>query len=243
MKNILKIKNQVLISIGYTLVMGFGWIINPHPYGDIENVLFMIPVLVLLTLIAVFLIKKIKIPLTSKKLSKSLVLWLFVGIIVYLIFTNSLAFLNEGQAGPWQKIALLFVATMLVGIAEEGVYRGYILNTIEKKVGIKKALLYSSLLFGLMHSVNFLAGPTLAQTIFQVLLTSAVGYVFGIIYLSTNRDLLLIMFLHGIYDFLVFNQTYLAEINNSSAGSILTIPLLLIVWVTSISYFKKVKLS
>jgi membrane protease YdiL (CAAX protease family) len=243
MKNISKIKNQIFISIGYTLVMGLGWIINPHPYGEIENVIYMIPILILLSLAALYLIKKSKISLSSKKPSKSLVLWLFVGIIIYLIFNNVMVFTDGGQSGPGHKIALLFIATMLVGIAEEGFYRGYILNTIEKKIGIKKALLYSSLLFGLMHSVNFLAGPTLTQTIVQVLITSAVGYVFGVIYLSTRRDLLLIMFLHGIYDFLVFNQTYLAEINNSSATTLLTIPLLMIVWIISIKYFKKVKLS
>lgn len=239
MKNILKIKNQILISIGYTLVMGLGWIINPNPYGEIENVIFMIPVLILLSLAALYLVKKSKISISSKKPSKSLVLWLFVGIIIYLIFNNVTIFTDGGQSGPWHKISLLFIATMLVGIAEEGVYRGYILNTIKKKIGVKKALLYSSLLFGLMHSVNFLAGPTLTQTIVQVLLTSTVGYVFGVIYLSTRRDLLLIMFLHGIYDFLVFNQTYLTDINNSSATTLLTIPLLMIVWIISISYFKK----
>lgn len=222
--------------------MGFGWAINPHPYGNIENVLFMTPVLILLSLMAVFLIRKSKIQLSSKKPSKSLVLWLFVGIIIYLIFSNAVVLIEGGQSGPGSKIALLFVATMLVGIAEEGVYRGYILNSIEKKIGLRKALLYSSLLFGLMHSVNFLAGPSIAQTIIQVLLTSAVGYVFGVIYLSSNRDLILLMFLHGIYDFLVFNFTYLADINKSERTTILMIPLLVLTWITSIVYIKRIKL-
>ncbi len=106
-------------------------------------------------------------------------------------------------------------------------------------MGIKKALLYSSILFGLLHSVNFLAGPTIAQTIVQVILTTAMGYVFGVIYLKTQRDLLLVMALHGLYDFLVFNFEYLKDINNSSRTIILAIPILVILWVYNYIKMKK----
>lgn len=233
------LKLPILVSLVYTFVMGLGWVINPHPYGDIKNVIFMTPILLALSIYAIILVKKSKIPLTSKKLSKSLILWIFVGLIVYLMISNVLVFSEGGQSGPWQKIALLLLATLLVGLAEEGVYRGYILNTIEKKIGVKKALFYSSILFGLMHSVNFLAGPSIAQTVVQVLLTTAIGYVFGVIYLSTKRDLLLIMFLHGIYDFLVFNFSYLTEVNKSNQTTGLILPFLIIIWLIAVTYSKK----
>lgn len=239
MKNLLKIKNQIYVSIGYTLIMGLGWWINPHPYGEIDNVIFMIPTLGLLAMLAVYLIKRVKIKFTNNKLQKSKVLWLFIGMLIYLLLNNVLVVLDGGIIGPWQKLALLLVATMLVGVAEEGVFRGYILNKINQKLGVKKALFYSSILFGLLHSVNFLAGPSIAQTIAQVVLTAAMGYVFGVIYLKTNRDLLLVMVLHGIYDFLVFSFTYLKNLNNSPRTTILVAPIMLILWVYSLLLVRK----
>lgn len=233
-----KIKNQIALSVLYTAIMGLGWMINPHKYGEIDNVIFMIPVLLSLSVLAIYLIRAKRIRLTNKKLQKSPLLWLFVGLLIYLILNNLLVLIEGGQVGPWHKVVLLFIATALVGVAEEGFYRGYLLNTVEKKVGIKKALLYSSILFGLLHSVNFLAGPTITETIIQVILTTAAGYLFGVIYIKTQRDLLLVMGLHGIYDFLVFNFTYLKDLNNSTRITLAT-PILIILWAYSVIVIKK----
>lgn len=234
-----KIKKQIAISVLYTAIMGFGWMINPHPYGEIDNVIFMIPILLILSGLAVLLTKKTGVALITKKSYKPKILWLFIGLIFYLLTCNLSIITDGGDVGSWSKIALLFVATMLVGIAEEGVYRGYVLNKIDQKLGLKKALLYSSILFGLLHSVNFLAGPTIGETVTQIILTTAMGYVFGVVYLKTNKNLLLVMALHGVYDFLVFNFTYLADLNNSTRTNILIVPILLVLWVYSILAMKK----
>lgn len=230
----MKIFKPVLAATIYTFLMGAGWVINPHPYGEIDNVIFMIPILLILSLWVIFLLKKSDIKLLPKKTNKPLILWLFVGVIGYLMLVNFLIYLDGKTVGPISKILLLLMSTLLVGFAEEGMYRGYILNFIENKLGVKRALFYSSILFGLLHSVNFLAGPTIGQTAAQVILTSAIGYVFGIIYLKTNRNLLLIMTLHGIYDFLVFSSVYLGGINNSMYSTILAVPLLLVLWAYSL---------
>jgi membrane protease YdiL (CAAX protease family) len=224
----------ILAAIIYTLVMGMGWLLNPHAYGEINNVIFMIPVLSILSISVVYLLKISKIKLTYGKTKRPVILWLFVVVIGYLLLRNFQIYQDGKSLGSLSKILLLFISTMLVGIAEEGMYRGFILNNMEKKIGLKKALFYSSILFGLLHSVNFLAGPTLAQTAAQVLLTSAIGYVFGTIYLQSNKNLPLIMAIHGVYDFLVFSSSYLGKVNNSTKITYLTIPMLLIIWIYSL---------
>lgn len=233
------IKKAIIVSFLYTAVMAIGWVVNPHKYGSLDNVLFMIPFLFGLAVFGMYLIKKADVRLLPKNTQYTRLLLPFIGIIGYLLTVNILNYVDGGTLGPVYKIGLLFVATLLVGFAEEGVYRGYVLNTIEKTSGTRKALLYSSILFGLLHSVNFLAGPSVVATSVQVVLTTMMGYVFGVIYLKTNRNLLLVMILHGVYDFLVFNSGYLAEINNVTRTTILVTPMLLILWVMSLLANKK----
>jgi uncharacterized protein len=237
-KNITK---AVIVSAIYTAVMALGWVFNPHDYGTIDNVLYMIPFLFVLAIFACILLRRAEVELLPKHSKFARLLIPFSFILGYLLLVNILSYTDGTILGPVEKIGLLFLATMLVGIAEEGVYRGYVFATIEKQSGTNKALLYSSVLFGLLHSVNFLAGPSIPATIVQVVLTTLIGYVFGVIYLKTNRNLVLLMTLHGLYDFLVFSASYLAEINNSNRNTLFVMPMLLILWIMSLRANKKEK--
>jgi len=230
-----------LLSFIYTATMGVGWVLNPHTYGKLENVLHMIPVLMLLCAYSIFLIKRYKIKLAEEKTKYTPIFWLFSIIIGYLFLINILIYTDGKDLGLLSNLSKLLLATALVGVAEELFYRGYALNRLQSITGPRKALFYSSILFGLMHSVNFLAGPSIAQTTLQVIITAMAGYVFGSIYLSSGRNLILVIILHAIYDFLIFSSTYLSEINNSVRKTVLVVPLLIIVWAYTLRRAKNIK--
>lgn len=225
-----KIMKPVMAAIIYTGVMAIGWALNPHDYGKLENVLFMAPFLIVLSLMSLYLIKRESIKFNNGKIRGSLILWMFITALIYLAITNYFIYSEKEILGPANKLLLLFTTTMLVGIAEEGMFRGYILNFIEKKLDTKKALFYSSIFFGLLHSVNFLAGQKISITMVQVVLTAIIGYVLGTIYLRSNRNLILVIVLHGLYDFLYFSSSYLANLNNSDIKPFLVMPLLIFAW-------------
>ncbi len=98
---------------------------------------------------------------------------LFASILQYLGYqypTNDNVF-----GGYWGLLISLVLTAVLPGICEEFLHRGVLLNGMTKQLGIKKALVWSSLLFGLMH-MN--AGQFFYATI--------LGWFMGVIALSSG---------------------------------------------------------
>ena len=96
---------------------------------------------------------------------KTILLSFVAGIIVYLItifvatfFSAILALFGYENSSSgvmtsypfWLLILELFVSAVLPGICEEVAHRGMLLNGY-KKTGVKRAIILSGLLFGLMH--------------------------------------------------------------------------------------------
>lgn len=233
-------RNLLYVPIIYTLTMAIAWLLNPHPYGELDNVLFIIPFLILLSMFSISLVLKNKIMLFRQPLKFTIVLGVFIIMLIYLLLSNFLAYLDGDRFGSLQDTLLLLFATLLVGIAEEFTFRGYLLNGLAKQVGLRKAVVFSSIMFGLMHSVNFLAGPSIAATIFQVVLTTVVGYAFAIIYIKTNFNLILVAILHGLYDFLLFNFSHLVKINESTRNTVFIFPLIILIWIVSLKAAKNI---
>lgn len=94
---------------------------------------------------------------------------------------------------------LLLLSTLMVGFAEEGMFRGLGV-TVFRSNGFTegKVALWSTVLFGLAHATNLLTeGP---KALLQVLTTIVAGYFF---YLIRRRSggLLVPAVLHGLWDF------------------------------------------
>lgn len=103
---------------------------------------------------------------------------------------------NPGQ------LAGLFLTTIVIGVQEEMVFRGLAMRALLPG-GALKAVLISSLLFGVMHIGNLFGGADLTYTLVQVL-ASAMGAVgLGAIRVRTNSIWGLIG-LHTINDFIMF---------------------------------------
>ena len=67
-------------------------------------------------------------------------------------------------------------------------------------ITVVAAVIVSGVLFGLMHSVNAMLQP-FGSTVWQVIVTSMIGIVFGFVYVSSGGNLVLCIVLHWLYDF------------------------------------------
>lgn len=104
------------------------------------------------------------------------------------------------------RILSTVIFAFTIGFAEELVFRGGILKGTEqyyRSKGINPALkpaLISSVMFGLIHGINFFANRELIfSTISQVLYAFGIGLFIAAIYIITN-NFLVIVFWHGLID-------------------------------------------
>ena len=75
-------------------------------------------------------------------------------------------------------VTQLLIVTAMVGFAEEAIFRGLMLNALKPR-GEWTAVIVTSLLFGLSHSLNVLSGKNLAVVAVQILYALAIGFVFA----------------------------------------------------------------
>ncbi len=98
------------------------------------------------------------------------------------------------------------IYSFTIGLTEELLVRGWILNRFFKKYDRKRkeiylSILFSSLIFGGMHISNiWVGGQTVSETLIQVLFATAAGVFFGTAYFRT-RNIIALAFVHGFYDF------------------------------------------
>lgn len=92
--------------------------------------------------------------------------------------------------------------TVAVGFAEEIYFRGIIFKTLEIK-GIKKAIIISSAIFGVMHAGNIVGGADIFYTCIQIVFAFAFGIVFVEIFYFT-KSLIPIIIWHFVHDCLTY---------------------------------------
>lgn len=77
---------------------------------------------------------------------------------------------------------ILYVVSMLcVGFLEEVIFRGFLFKAMCRQ-NVKRAILISSITFGIGHIVNLLNGAEVFSTLLQICYASAIGFVFTIIF-------------------------------------------------------------
>ena len=115
---------------------------------------------------------------------------------------------HQGFTGGLSLINLV-LGCFLVGVAEEFLCRGWLLNEFlerygDTKKGVWYSIVISGVIFGLMHLGNIYAmGQSFAMTIIQVMSAAASGILFGLIYYKT-KNIWTVITLHGLWDFSLF---------------------------------------
>ena len=138
----------------------------------------------------------------KQKFVKSITLGFPMLIIAAISLLGSLSSLDGFNFGNFINLLLL---TIFIGIAEEFLCRGWLQNEFIERYGDTKkhivlSLLFSSLIFGLIHFSNMLAGQDLFTTIVQIIQATSAGLLLGSIYYKT-KNIWAVIFLHSIYDF------------------------------------------
>lgn len=137
----------------------------------------------------------------DEKLDRPRWRWLVPGFMVATILVTLIA-------SPWHEfstalVLLILVGTMMVGFAEEIIFRGYVLLGARSRYTEVGAWFCSSAVFGLFHGVNVVFGQDIGPTVQQVV----VAFIFGSgLYLIRRMTGLLVvgMVIHGFWDFSTF---------------------------------------
>ena len=131
-----------------------------------------------------------------------------VSVVMFITDPVSLGYELGTPLEPVWKIAVFVIMTFLIGLTEETFFRGIISNLFWDKhatsvYGIRTAAIYSGLVFGLMHAINFISsGDSSAFGGVCVQITAALvsGIVFTAIYYRC-RNIWVTIFIHGFLDF------------------------------------------
>jgi uncharacterized protein len=107
--------------------------------------------------------------------------------------------------GDWSAglVLLILLGTMMVGFAEEIVFRGYLLVGARARFSEAGAWFVTSALFGLFHGLNILTGQSVGTTVQQVVFAFVLGS--GLYLVRRVSGLLVVaMVIHGLWDFSTF---------------------------------------
>ncbi|GGH37030.1 CPBP family intramembrane glutamic endopeptidase [Paenibacillus segetis] len=126
--------------------------------------------------------------------------WLYHLPLILVLITISLKGFEDLSVS---KVIQFVSFTLLVGFVEETVYRGLILKAM-LNVGVKAAVITSSLLFAVTHALNMISGQDLANTVVQIVYSLLIGVVLALLMVrgSNIYPLILFHFLHNLIQFL-----------------------------------------
>ena len=95
--------------------------------------------------------------------------------------------------------SILFVISMLcVGFLEELIFRGFLFRAVEKE-NLIRAIIISSVTFGIGHIVNLLNGQDLLETIGQILFAVFVGFALVILF-HKGKSLVPCIVFHSVFN-------------------------------------------
>lgn len=93
----------------------------------------------------------------------------------------------------------LYVLSMLcVGFLEEVIFRGFLFKALCKD-NVKRAVIVSSITFGIGHIVNLLNGAEIGSTMLQICYAVAIGFLFTIIFYR-SKSLFPCIVTHGVFN-------------------------------------------
>ncbi|MCI5620470.1 MAG: CPBP family intramembrane metalloprotease [Lachnospiraceae bacterium] len=157
--------------------------------------------------------------------------------MVAMLFTSLM--LEDVAVEPFWNVLIYTFDMFLVGFAEEVFLRGIALNLLldrfsKTRGGVWGAVLISSLIFGLAHFVNLLAGAGLESVCVQVIQAAVIGVILAAIYLRSNNIWITII-LHALVDWAslmamgIFGQGDLVDgLGQISRMNLISVPILLI---------------
>lgn len=102
-------------------------------------------------------------------------------------------------------LSIVCVTTLLVGIMEELLFRGLLLNTLKQKRTVTQSILLSAVAFASFHILNLISGISIVAIPFQLLNAFISGLGLGCLAIRIGSILPLIIW-HWLWDFLALGS-------------------------------------
>ncbi|MEK4203703.1 MULTISPECIES: hypothetical protein [Staphylococcus] len=132
MKN--KRKKALLFVLIITLIMALAMstmhYIFGYNYEKSEMVKVLIYFEIIMSMLSIFMYKKL---FSTQKLFNIRLSFWFLPLIILIIITLVVIFINGDFTGKIPMVSLILVTTLLVGVSEEVVFRGIVLETFLQK--------------------------------------------------------------------------------------------------------------
>lgn len=194
--------NSILYAISY------------YPKGQLVLKEAILSALVLIVMILfgnsyVFTQKREKL---RKGLYYGLYIIIFSALMILIQIPTIIRAFNNDMTTTMMTLINLLIGCFLVGVAEEFLCRGWLLNEFLERFGNNKkgvyesvwySIIISGLIFGILHLANVYSNHDLVGTIIQVMNAAAGGVMYGLIYYKT-RNIWSVVVLHALWDFSLF---------------------------------------
>lgn len=125
--------------------------------------------------------------------------WLWLAGPIWLAILTPLGLAAGNLAETPGRAPLWFACALLVGLNEETVFRGFLLNGLKGRIGAFGAALVSSALFGLVHAINALVGADSEFLVAQMAAAFGTGLVLSAVTLRAG-SVWPAVFLHAAAD-------------------------------------------
>ena len=109
--------------------------------------------------------------------------WLYFVPLILLVSTNLWGGVALNMSVP--ETVLYILSMLCVGFLEEVIFRGLLFNALRKE-NLVRAVVISSLTFGIGHIVNLLNGAEVTETLLQIVYATAAGFLFTVIFLCSG---------------------------------------------------------
>lgn len=211
------VKTVVIALIAVAIFKAFGFAV--HGIEANEFIMQLIKELVLLAgAIAAVIICKMSgvLKFTTDGVGAGILAGLFLIIMdCYLLLTGlALGLVMEDTFTiKGFELVLFLLAMLLVGIAEETLFRGLVQNAFHKffcedsKKHVLLAILCSGIIFGLLHFFNVFTGVSVTGALVQAIANIPMGMFFGAVYFRSKKNLWLCIVLHAFHDIAVSVQS------------------------------------
>jgi hypothetical protein len=113
--------------------------------------------------------------------------------------------ITTGQQTPLYFLYMIPVSILLVGPAEELLFRGIVQGEVKRALGAPAGIAFASLLFGLIHYSA--VGGTLEQRVLYIGIAALLGALLGVLYEYTG-NITVPALAHGSYNAVLFVLQY-----------------------------------
>lgn len=161
----------------------------------------------------------------------------FLYYVPLIIFATANLWYGVAVNYSWMGIVCRVVSMLCVGFIEELIFRGFLFEAIAKE-NVKRAIIISSVTFGIGHIVNLLngSGMNLAENLCQIIFAVAVGFLFVTIYYR-GKSLLPCIIAHSVNNSL---STFANEVGFTEKNQMIHLLIMIAIIVTYIVILTKI---